>query len=699
MSQASNKIMAILIAVLCMAFSWVLQKRINDWRQKGDVPQWLKELTVGFVRCSYCLLLFLMPLRWCYVAPSVEQANFPLSGVEWLFSTIWPQALLPAIVAWLLLGALIVHQPPQRWRDGALLIPLLTFSPLLAGLAGLVHTTEWAYAIKWFWHFYTIAMLSCGLWWASRRDPKLLPWAFVTIAVGGAIAAFEGWTQHFGGLERELQMQLENARETGQALSEQMLLKFQQTRSYGHFMDPNVYAAHLLLTCPLLLVVLDRLAQRCSSPKAARILLVGAGAVLFLGALVFSGSRGAFVGLAGGLVVFGWVRWGKALSRKAVLALLVLAILGALLGGVGISVLSQRKLETASVRLEYYQTASRIFARFPVFGAGLGEYFPWHIRLKGWQLDEARDPHSLFFAQLSQCGIFGLVDALLRLGVPFLLALGLLRKYRHADTTQVAAVLAAWCAWNLHSLLQFNDLVISTACLAGSLGLFVFAVPSENKATVDSSALAHSEMSFCRCILPGFAMVVMFYVGFCALLLIPQELGLQRTMNHSEKTANITELQEVIQNAPNEIYPVRRLLDIAMYQKDYTVAQEASDELIRRAPHRSTSWLKRWQLLTLTDVPESDRQAALENAILWYPASSNLWFQVAVAKLNLPKDLFLQLQNAEVHFDHRDGNIVTIVYKLPHLPAAWYLGDLQNRLNQLALTTPDGFHLNFQEER
>ena len=238
-------------AVLLFAYWWG-ERRRRQW----DCPPWAKKFSVGFVRCAYCVLLFLMPLRWCYTAPSVEQANFPLTGMEWLFSTIWPQALLPAIVAWLLLGTLIVHRPPQHWREGALLIPLLTFVPLLAGLAGLVHTTEWAHAIKWFWHFYTIAMLACSLWWASRRDPKLLPWAFMTIAIGGAVAAFEGWTQHFGGLERELQMQLENARETGLVLSEQMLLKFQQTRSYGHFMDPNVYAAHLLLTCPLLTSIL-----------------------------------------------------------------------------------------------------------------------------------------------------------------------------------------------------------------------------------------------------------------------------------------------------------------------------------------------------------------------------------------------------------------------------------------------------------
>ncbi|MBP5300577.1 MAG: O-antigen ligase family protein, partial [Victivallales bacterium] len=481
--------------------------------------------------------------------------------------------------------------------------------------------------------------------------------------------------------------------------------KFQQTRSYGHFMDPNVYAAHLLLTCPLMLRVLDRLGQRCSSPKTARILLVGAGAVLFLGALIFSGSRGAFVGLAGGLVIFGWVRWGKDLSRKATLALVVVAILGALAGGIGISVLSQRKLETASVRLEYYQTATRIFARFPLFGAGIGEFFPWHIRLKGWQLDEARDPHSLFFAQLSQCGLFGLCDALLRLGIPLLLVFGLLRKFRHADTTQVAAVLAAWCAWNVHSLLQFNDLIVSTACLAGSLGLFAFGNPPDNLPSVELRAWPYKGMPtpFLRYHLPLLAITWLFIVGLLgACVILKPEKPLQEAMNHSEKISSAAaiypELQEVIRLAPAEIYPVRRLLDIAMFHKDYAVAKEASDELIRRAPHRSTSWLKRWQLLTLTDAPESERQAALDNAILWYPCSSNLWFQVAVAQLNFPKELFLQLQHAEVQFDHRVENTVTLAYQLPKLKSAWLLGNIQNRLNKLALTTPDGFLLEFQEK-
>ena len=197
-------------------------------------------------------------------------------------------------------------------------------------------------------------------------------------------------------------------------------------------------------------------------------------------------------------------------------------------------------------------------------------------------------------------------------------------------------------------------------------------------------------------------MTLMFYVGFWALLLLPQELLLQKVMNQSEKITSTAaiypELQKASRLAPTEIYPVRRLLDIAMFHKDYAVAKEASDEHIHRAPHRSTSWLKRWQLLTLTDAPESERQSALDMAIQWYPCSSNLWFQVAVSQLNFPKDLFLQLLNAEVHFDHREGNTVTIAYKLPKLKTPWLSPDLQSQLNQLALTTSDGCQLKFFQE-
>ncbi|MBR6470246.1 MAG: O-antigen ligase family protein, partial [Victivallales bacterium] len=592
------------------------------------------------------------------------------------------------------------HRPPMNWRDGALLVPLVAFAPVLCGLSGLVHTTEWAYATKWLLHFYTIACFSFGLWWASRKDAKLLQWAFTSLAIGAFFSAFDGWQQHFGGLERELQMQLENARDTGQELSEQMLLKFQQTRSYGHFSDPNIYAAQLLLTCPLLLVLLDRTGRRCSSPKLARSLLTGAGAVLFLGALIFSGSRGAFIGLAGGLAVFCWVRWGKRLSRKGAILLTTLVILGALAGGVAISVLSQRKLETASVRLEYYHTASRIFARFPVFGAGLGEFFPWHIRLKGWQLDEARDPHSLFFAQLSQCGLFGLLDALLRLGLPLLLALGLLRKHRNGDSTQVAAVLAAWSAWNIHALLQFNDLVISTATIAGAIGLFALDTPANTSSGTQPASATRRNLR----LLPSALLLLLALGAIWPLHRMATERKLQQISDHTmsrdvPSSILYDELKDGMAQAPDEVYLAKRLTDIAMHNQDYSIAQEASDELIRRAPHRSTSWLRRWQLLTLTDAPESDRQAALENAILWYPTSPNLWFQVAIAKLNLSRELFLQFLFTDAHFDHRDGNGVIIAYKLPKLPAAWHLDDLQNRLNQLALTTPDGFQLKFQEER
>ncbi|MBR6472064.1 MAG: hypothetical protein IKS83_09730, partial [Victivallales bacterium] len=70
----------------------------------------LSALTLRF---AYCVLLFIMPFRWCFVAPIIEQANYPLSALEWVFSTIWPQALLSGLVGMLLLATLVVGPPPK----------------------------------------------------------------------------------------------------------------------------------------------------------------------------------------------------------------------------------------------------------------------------------------------------------------------------------------------------------------------------------------------------------------------------------------------------------------------------------------------------------------------------------------------------------------------------------------------------------
>ena len=95
------------------------------------------------VRLLWCLLLFLLPLRWSVATIACEQPNFPLRLVEWLFFTMWPPLLVPALIGAVLLLSLAAwpSPPPFRKAPPAWIIPALACSPLIFGLAGLVHTT------------------------------------------------------------------------------------------------------------------------------------------------------------------------------------------------------------------------------------------------------------------------------------------------------------------------------------------------------------------------------------------------------------------------------------------------------------------------------------------------------------------------------------------------------------------------------
>ena len=449
----------------------------------------MRKASHPILRWAYWLFVALMPFYWCAPAVPMETPNCPMSFLEGLLSTTLPLPLFGVCVGLLLLATAIQcgNSFDRKKLGASALVPLLAALPMAAGLAGLVHTTEWSYAGNWFLHWASIAALAAGVCLASHDDEKLLPGLFNAIAVTGALAAFHGWTQHFGGLQSNYEMQVRNAAESGVPLTEQMLLKLQQTRSYGSFCDPNVYAAHLLLTGPFLLLALHRIAGRCEEKQrtAATALLVGGGAVLLLGALYFSGSRGAFIGAAAGLALFGWQRWLRRFSWKALLAT---GLAGLLLLAAAVAFLSlrtNRRLETASVRAEYYACAWRLFLEKPVFGVGLGEFFNGHARLKPWHADDSRDAHSFLFAQLSQCGLAGAVDALVRLLVPLALAFGALKRHRRRDELQNAAVLSAWSAWIIHNLLQFNDLITSTTAMAALCGLFVL---EEGRAAADASA-------------------------------------------------------------------------------------------------------------------------------------------------------------------------------------------------------------------
>lgn len=573
-------------------------------------------------RILWALFFFVVPFRWNYAVGSSEIALFPTDLWELLLLTIQPHFLLAAIAAALLLAELWQCRRLALPPDAGLALPLLATATVLCGIAGLVHTTERAFAGAWMRHFLTVATVCWALWMATKRDPGIIPWLCHALAAGALVAALQGWIQHFGGLEREYQAQLEYARQTGQALSQLMDAKMRQTRSLGSFGDPNAYGAQLLLSLPFLLWEVRQLARKCSSPKAATALLLGAAVILGAGALVFSGSRGAMLGAFAGILLAALCHLGRRLGRAGRILLACLLLLGALGAVTMLNRLSRRKLETVTVRLEYYQTAWKIYKQFPMLGAGLGEFYPWHFRLKTWEGDEARDPHSLFFAQLSQCGIPGALEALARLLAPLAAAIYLLKRRKTPLSPRQLAILGAWTAWTAHALVQFNDTVLSTATLAGSLGLLL----RENGETQGAPAASSSRL---RRWLSRAPLLLLALLCLSELHEAPGKRSFQLAQNAlQDQAASYPRkkklLLDAIRQDPSAPIPPRMLADLALAQEDYPTAREALKELRLRAPHRSTTMLREWRLAELTgDAPGARK--ALDELRLWHPTNLSWW--------------------------------------------------------------------------
>jgi O-antigen ligase len=180
-------------------------------------------------------------------------------------------------------------------------------------------------------------------------------------------------------------------------------------------------------------------------------LLAGIAAAGLCLLLLFSESRGGFLGAVAGLVLAGGAQGFRKVPRGAVIAgaaILILAL--AFIGSQGKDQMSQHRLETVVFRIETWKSGLRMFARRPVLGWGAGgfsiEYPPFRSE-EEFQVShsdgkegfkEVEDPHSSWVAAGVETGLLGLSGLLLVVYV----AARLWRYYvgRAADSETVSAL-------------------------------------------------------------------------------------------------------------------------------------------------------------------------------------------------------------------------------------------------------------------
>lgn len=565
------------------------------------------------LRCLFCILIFVLPFRFGSYVGNGEQPNFPLDIWEWAFFTCYP-SYLPAIMSGLLLLVTAIICPVPR-RSSNIIVPILWLLFLLAGVIGIVSTTELDYAEQWLSHFAGAAALCTAVWWASDSDEKLLPAIMGTIAVVGLLSCIHGWRQHFGGLEASLNETLEQARKSGITVTEQMIQKMRQTRVYGTMIDPNVYCAHLLFCMPFTLFCSYNWGKHFDKPRIGSIAFLSISAILFACAMYWSGSRGGAIGAMAAIIIAIWAL-PKVSSWKWRWFFPVFAVILAIAAFLLISFKSSARMGSASERISYYKAAVTMFCEHPFTGVGLGEFFTNYLRLKTAEAEITREPHNIILAFASQMGIFGAIAILLHLLFPWLLATFAKRENR---TPIFIASITAMAAWFTHSCFQFNELIPGTLYLYSIGALFAFAKPAEDAPGLQKHL--------------RWPAILLALLSCVPITRISGEIDLQKGEKAEKKSPGngLIHFEDAAEKLHHSLVPERMKYDIFVRVHNWPKALETGKELTGRAPHRATSFLRCANVAIAAekyDVAEEMLASAQE----WFPLNPDYFITKAVLK-------------------------------------------------------------------
>jgi hypothetical protein len=414
--------------------------------QAARVFGWLSALTLGG-------MIFLIPFRTAWI--------WQLRPEPKLYSLYTSLVVFPsdyALAATLALWGLSLACRPRgiRWRPVWLSLPLAA----LVGVA-LVSTLV---SVDRVYSLYQSArlILLFGLYVYVLNEVRSLGLIFAAV---GAQMALQAWVaiaqalrQHSLGLTALHELNLDPSWSGVSVVVEGSL---RGLRAYGLTEHPNILGGCLAMALLFGLAWHLRIGSRWQMLTGG---LVVSGAV----ALFLSFSRSAWLGLAGGVVLFaGWLavrRQWDALTRAAVLGLACLIVLapfvwqdagliGVRLGQNGSFVGATTENQSINERVLLARVAMDLFTSHPLAGVGVGTFPQMLHRVSPHYPFNFQPPHNVLLDLAAETGVFGAIAYLAAALFPWA-ALILWRRRIHF-TVELAAASAALLAISIISLLDY----------------------------------------------------------------------------------------------------------------------------------------------------------------------------------------------------------------------------------------------------
>jgi len=275
-------------------------------------------------------------------------------------------------------------------------------------------------------------------------------------------------------------------------------------RAYGTFEQPNPFGGFMGLSWPLgiglSVGLLSAARTPAKTPHTGLGVLALAAAVLVLGGLVVSYSRGAWIGSLAAASVMGvfWPRrrgWGIVMALFGLAAVFVVARVGALPENIverfdsvaeftRVQDVRDAAIDAANFslieRVAHWQAASRMASADPWLGVGLGNFqaaYP-DYRLLKWQ-HALGHAHNVYLNAAAETGSLGLGAYLLLWGSVFAVTLRTLGGSTGWRRGVALGLLGVWTHMMVHNLVDYlfvNNVHLYLGALLGVLA--VIAVPT-----------------------------------------------------------------------------------------------------------------------------------------------------------------------------------------------------------------------------
>lgn len=413
-----------------------------------------RRICLGLAVALTAFTAFLLPLKFGGISGLAEAPEtFPADVWEWVIFSSYPTELFTIVCGATLLLTLLggaARLPDSRaarlmvWLWGALLP--------LAVLPGFVNAAVRDYAYLQFSHWLGIAAWCWATALLIADDPRRKRLFVGALMAGFLLAVLSGWRLYFWGFD-ETRRYFEQMEARGEMkLDDQLWYKLKADRVYATFTSCNSFAGFLILAGAAFAFAAAKFGGRFEPRKVSRRLFFGAAALLTLGILPLTGSRGALLcSLAAGLGAVLCSRLPRAAKLAALAAALAVGI-----GGAWYVHRAGRGFSSGMERIDYLRTAAQLTAAHPVVGAGWDGFFREHMRIKLTQTDEAaHDPHNFVAAFAAQSGV---VSGALALAALLLPLYSLFRRYRDFDPWRRAVVWGCFAS-ALHMLMELDHQV------------------------------------------------------------------------------------------------------------------------------------------------------------------------------------------------------------------------------------------------